>query len=227
MPTKRFLGFDIVRDRENKTVFISQQRYTESIIKKFGFDNLHPVKTPWPPKFELPKTWEPLLHEVKPYIKTTGSLNFLSTGTRPDITFTVFKLMEANSGPSNEHLQLLKHLFRYLIGTKTLGILYSGNQHALNPLTYADASLANDLMNRYSTGGHVMFVAGGPVLWKSKKQTFVALSSTEAEFTNLTPAGLSAQWISKIMVEFGTQQPTPLLLFTDSAKRPGKRDESI
>jgi hypothetical protein len=41
--------------------------------------------------------------------------------------------------------------------------------------------------------GHVIFVAGGPVIWKSKKQTFVALSTTEAEFTNITPTAYSLQ----------------------------------
>ena len=72
----------------------------------------------------------------------------------------------------------------------------------LNLRTYADASFADDPLTRYSTGGHVIFIAGGPVLWKSKKQTFVTLSSTEAEFTNLTPVALSAQWVVQILKEY-------------------------
>jgi hypothetical protein len=58
----------------------------------------------------------------------------------------------------------------------------------LGPLAYADASYADDLATRHLTGGHVVFFAGGPVFWKTKKQTFVALSTTEAEFCNLIPA---------------------------------------
>ena len=53
-------------------------------------------------------------------------------------------------------------------------------------------------------------------MWKTKKQTFVALSSTEAEFANLTPAGLSARWVARILEECGAPQKTPSILFTDS-----------
>ena len=61
-----------------------------------------------------------------------------------------------------------------------------------------------------------MFVAGAPVMWKTKKQTFVALSSTEAEFANLTPAALSAKWVARILEECDAPQPKPTILFTDS-----------
>ncbi|KAK4207228.1 hypothetical protein QBC37DRAFT_433796 [Rhypophila decipiens] len=83
-------------------------------------------------------------------------------------------------------------------------------------VAYADASYANDLLTRYSIGGHIVFLAGGPVFWKSKKQTFTAVSTTEAEFTNLTPAAQSLIWINQLMKEYGMEQPKPLLLYTDS-----------
>lgn len=52
---KRFLGFDIVRDRAKRTISLSQESYTRTIINKFGYEGLHAVKTPWPAKLELPK----------------------------------------------------------------------------------------------------------------------------------------------------------------------------
>ncbi len=60
-------------------------------------------------------------------------------------------------------------------------------------LTFANASLTNRLPSRHSTEGYIVFVARAPVLWKTKKQTFVVLSTIEAEFTNLTLAALSAK----------------------------------
>ena len=217
---KRFLGFDVIRDRKAKTIFLSQEAYTRNLLEKFEYVDVTESQTPWPSNFELPTIWEPLVHETKAYIKKTGSLNWLSMGTRPDITYTVSRLCEANSGPSESHLTLLKHLFRYLKRTASLGIQFGGSDLTENDLrlrTYADASHADHLLTRHSTGGHVVFLAGGPVLWKSKRQTFVTLSSTEAEFTNLTPAALSTQWVAQILREAGCQQPTPMLLFTDSA----------
>ena len=62
----------------------------------------------------------------------------------------------------------------------------------------------------------MVFVAGAPVVWKTKKQTFVALSTTEAEFANLTPAALSAKWVARILEECDAPQPKPTILFTDS-----------
>lgn len=82
--------------------------------------------------------------------------------------------------------------------------------------TFADTSFADDLVRRWSTGAHVVFVTGGPVLWKTKKQTFVALSTTEAEFANLTPAALATQWVAKILQDCGATQPTPHIVMTDS-----------
>jgi hypothetical protein len=215
---RRFLGFDIIRDRENRTIFLSQESFTRAMLHKYGFTDLSPANTPWPSKFVLPVQWTALETDRKAYVKKTGSLNWLSTGTRPDISFTVSKLCEANRGPSEQHISVSKHLFRYLVGTVTLGILLGGKLPITNLKlrAFADASFADDLLTRYSTGAHVVFIAGGPVLWKTKKQTFVAASTTEAEFTNLSPAGQSAQWVARILAEYGAPQPAPILLYTDS-----------
>ena len=82
---------------------------------------------------------------------------------------------------------------------------------------YCDAVFADDLISRYSTAGHVIFVAGGAIYWTSKKQTLVTLSTTEAEFINLTPTGCSILWIKALLTELGYPQKEPLLLLTDSA----------
>jgi hypothetical protein len=215
---KRFLGFDIMRDRKNHKIYISQETYIRAMLKKFGMDGVNPVKTPWKPKFELPRTWEPLTAKKSWYSSRTGALNWVSTGTRTDITYTTSRLSEANAGPSEAHIDAMNHLFRYMAGTMSYCIVL-GSKLPLNDmklLGYADASWADDPVYRYSTGGHVIFVAGGPVLWKSKKQSFVALSTTEAEFANLTPTAYSLQWVAKILEDCGAPQPAPHMIFTDS-----------
>ena len=164
-------------------------------------------------------TWEPLTKETKGYIKKTGLINWTSTSTRPDIAYTTSRLYEANSGPSQEHLDLMKHLFRYLRGTWNYALCFGGGDLTaddLKMMTFADASHADHQPSRHSTGGHIIFVAGAPVFWKTKKQTFVALSSTEAEFANLTPAGQSALWVAEILNECGYQQQIPVIIHTNS-----------
>ena len=216
---KCFLGFDVIRDRQVRKVFVSQESYVRAFLEKRDMDDCNPVVTPWPANFELPVTWEPLIDRQKAYIKDIGAVNWVACGTRPDIAYTVSRLAEANAGPSQAHLDLMKHLLRYLKGIANRGLEFGGPDLAtadLLMLTFADASLADRMPSRHSTGGHVVFVAGAPVVWKTKKQTFVALSTTEAEFANLTPAALSAKWVARILEECGAPQPKPTILFTDS-----------
>jgi len=215
---RRFLGFDVVRDRDARKIFITQSSYIKALLKKVDMWDCSPVSSPWPNKFELPTNWEPLMGAQKGYIKKTGSINWVACGTRPDISYTASRLCEANAGPSQEHLDLLKHLFRYLRGTVDHGLDFGGHLDTsdLKLTTFADASWADCQPTRHSTGAYVVFLAGGPVYWKTKKQTFVALSTTEAEFTNLTPAGRSALWVAKILEDCGVPQPAPQILFTDS-----------
>lgn len=58
-------------------------------------------------------------------------------------------------------------------------------------------------------------------MWKSKRQSFVALSTAEAEFINLTPTGRALLWINCLVQALqGSRYPQisqrPLLLMTDS-----------
>ena len=43
--------------------------------------------------------------------------------------------------------------------------------------------------------GYVFLAAGGAIMWKSKKQTMIALSSTEVEYVALSEAGHEAIWL--------------------------------
>ncbi|KJZ70290.1 hypothetical protein HIM_10334 [Hirsutella minnesotensis 3608] len=202
---KDFLGFTVIRDRPNNRIYLSQKKFTEKIISKYGYQAHNAATTPWPRGFELPATWEPDKTFQKSYIKQTGSLNFLSTGTRPDITYTTNRLCEANAGPSDQHKQLLKHLFRYLIGTTDLSLCLGGKCSISNLplLAFADAAFADRIPTRHSTAGYTIILAGCPILWKSNRQTIVALSTTEAEFMNLTPTGKALLWIDRIIQNLG------------------------
>ena len=50
-----------------------------------------------------------------------------------------------------------------------------------------DSDFAADLATRYSTGGHIIYLGCGPVVWYSKRQTIIAHSTAEAEYIALTP----------------------------------------
>jgi hypothetical protein len=116
------------------------------------------------------------------------------------------------------HYAALKRILRYLAGTKDLGITYSKtstNLHDNSFYGFADAAFANhdDLK---STSGYVFLASGGAITWKSKKQTTIALSSTEAEYVALSEAAREACWLRNLYKELGYNQEFPTIIKGDN-----------
>ena len=96
--------------------------------------------------------------------------------------------------PSLQHVTALKRILQYLAGTKTLGITYSKTANSPDDNIFhgfADAAFANH-NNHKLTSGYVFLAAGGAITWKFKKQTTIALSSTQAEYVALSKAAHEA-----------------------------------
>ena len=108
---------------------------------------------------------------------------------------------------------------RYLAGTKSYGITYStspGSTAIPNIFSgYADAAFANQ-DNCKSTSGYVFIASGGAITWRSKKQTTVALSSTEAKYIALAEAAHEACWLRHLYNELGYPQKLPTLIRGDN-----------
>src|SRR5579871_1575270 len=90
-----YLGIEIKRDRKNRTVSLSQLKYIEDILKKYGMENCRPISTPMDTNKKLSKAMclktPEEIEEIKniPYYNAVGSLIYLILRTRPDITFAV------------------------------------------------------------------------------------------------------------------------------------------
>jgi len=63
---------------------------------------------------------------------------------------------------------------------------------------YADADWARD-NDRKSTSGYIFKLYNNTIVWRSKKQTTVALSTTEAELISLCEATVEACWLVKLL----------------------------
>ena len=98
-------------------------------------------------------------------------INYLATGIRLDISYTVSRLYKANTGLSEAYLIVLKYLYKYLEITKVIGILLGGKYliDSIDLKAYGDTSYADDLRIRYLTSTYVVFLLRGPVFWKTKK----------------------------------------------------------
>ncbi|WVZ52287.1 hypothetical protein U9M48_003363 [Paspalum notatum var. saurae] len=109
-----------------------------------------------------------------------GSLLYL-TATRPDIQFAVYLCACYQASPRTSHRQAVKRIFRYLKFTPELGLWYSSGS-SLSLRGFSDADHAGCRIDRKSTSGTCQLLGTSLISWSSRKQTSVALSTTEAEY---------------------------------------------
>lgn len=93
------------------------------------------------------------------------------------------------------------------------GLTYGGEGYTSDVMdAYTDADWASN-KDRKSISGYVFLLAGGAVSWSAKKQTLVALSSTESEYITASHASRHLVWLRTLFSELGAPQPTPSTLF--------------
>jgi hypothetical protein len=194
------LNMAVKRDRVNRTITLSQQTYVEDLLQTFGMDQCKPASTPF--KYEdltvLPDGCEPHVlneEEHEEYRSIVGSLLYAANWTRLDLSYVVGVLARFVAKPYNYHLEAAKHVLRYLNGTKDKHLTFGTSTDADKLIIYSDSNWAGDRVDRKSTGGHVSVFHGHPIVWQSKKQKTIALSSAEAEYYALGEAVREALFI--------------------------------
>src|SRR4051812_23214143 len=95
--------------------------------------------------------------------------------------------------PGKEHWQLVQRITRYVKGTAAIGLNFDAAGTVITG--WPDASWADNVDDRKSTGGYCFFIGNNLVSWSSKKQNFIALSSNNAEFGALAEACREAFYI--------------------------------
>ena len=136
-----------------------------------------------------------------PYASACGSLMYAMIATRPDIAFAVGVVSKYMSNPGKKHQQAIKGIMRYLSHTKSMRLCY-GSQD-LSVKGYTDSDYAGDLDKRRSTSGYVFMLAGGAVSWRSRLQTCITQSTTEAEYVAATEACKEAVWLGRLVADLG------------------------
>jgi hypothetical protein len=212
---KQIVGLELDRDMEAGTLKIKQTLYIKRVLEKFGMADSHPVGTPLDPNVKLVKVPNDEHHDIPEYRSAIGSLMYAAIGTRPDISFAVQTLSQFMSNPGPAHWSAVKRVFRYLNGTRDLGIIYSKGGE-VEPLAYSDADWGANMIDRKSISGYVFQMANGPISWQSKKQPTVALSSMEAEYMAESLAARQVIWLRTLTTELGIPYPGPTTLQVDN-----------
>lgn len=194
---------------------MSQQKYVQTILKRFKMSDCKPVSTPLNCSIKLSLNMSPKTEEEKaevqnlPYQNLVGSLMYLATSTRPDIAHAVSVLSQYNTNYGKQHWIAGKRVLRYLKGTENYALKFKRANESL--VGYADADWGSNVDDRRSYTGYAFKLANAVISWDSRKQRTVAMSSTEAEYMSLSDCTKEAIHIRRFLAEiFGEQQTTTI-----------------
>ena len=192
---------------------------------------------------------------------TIGELIYALMVARVDISFAVITLSHYGSNPASIHYQAVRQVFAFLNNTRDDGLVYWQKRpradlphHALpvprsntidrlpapttvprELLAYSDSDWGSDALHRRSVTGSIIMLSGAAVLYTTKYQKALALSSTEAEFVSASNTGKTATYLRTILSDLGfvPDDPTRLLIdnigavFMVDAQAPTKRTRHV
>ncbi|GKE39372.1 putative ribonuclease H-like domain-containing protein, partial [Tanacetum coccineum] len=173
-----FLGLQVTQKDDG--IFISQDKYVDEILKKFGFSTVKTASTPMDTSKPLLKDTKAEDVDVHLYRSMIGSFMYLTT-SRPDIIFVVCAYARFQVTPKVLHLHAMKRIFRYLKGQPKLGLWYPKDS-PFDLEAYTDSDYAGACLDRKSTIGGCQFLGRRLISWQCKKQTIVSNSTIEAEY---------------------------------------------
>ena len=229
----------IVKGHEWITDDMHSARFPIPMIAESKFSRqMEDAKAPEDYKAQIKLQHEMGIH----YRQVIGELLYAMVTCRPDISYPVVKLSQYSITPAREHYEAAKQLLLYLKATKTDGIYYwrstphkdlpegplPTTKYDTHQATYeetknentleaaVDSDWAADSKHRKSVSGIVLQIAGGAVLYKTKFQDTIALSSTQAEFSAACDAGKCILFVRSLLDEIGLPQDKATTLYIDN-----------
>jgi hypothetical protein len=235
------LGLTIKYDRKAGTLALGNAKYVEQIAKRFGIDldvttaSKTPCSKPRLRLYPNDVTQEPIIgaKEQQEYRAGVGSLNWMTTTNRPDLSFTVSQLARHLAAPTASHVACLYHALRYaVVITRDLALTYhrepvvspmiltADEETVITPnrlIGFCDADFANAIDTRKSHTGFVFLLNNADIDWKSSQQRLVASSSTESEYLVLSHCSKGAEYLRHVLAFLDQPQTAPTPIMEDNA----------
>ena len=164
--------------------------------------------------------------QVSPEMQTryrsgVGMLLYLVKHSRPEIANAVRELTRCMDKATKEAYREMLRVLKYVCDTQTLGLKMFIKRDEGGPMDwqlviYLDSDWANCKETRKSISGFVMFLCGVPIMWRSKQQKSVSLSSTEAEWYALSEAVKEILFVAMVLLDMGISVKTPIVVRVDN-----------
>jgi hypothetical protein len=148
-----------------------------------------------------------------PYAKAVGKIMYAYLVSFPQLAYSIRTLSQFMQNPGKPHWEGVKRVLRYLQGAKDSRLVLGGANRGLEGFTDADYANRPD---RHSISGYAFLYGGGAISWSSKRQSTIALSSTEAEYISLSNGSREAIWLRSLFGEMTKPLETPTPIFCDN-----------
>ena len=211
-PLNYFLGLEVSSSADN--YYLTQAKYTSDLIFRASITDSKIVDTPIDYNCGLNSHDGESLSNVTLYRQLLGSLIYL-TVTRPDISYAIHVVSQFMAALRSPHYAVVLRILRYLKDTIFDGLHFSSHS-SLTLQTYSDADWASDPIDRRSTTGYCFLLGDSLMSWRSKKQTVVARSSTEAEYKALAATTSELIWLRWLLQDLGVDYSTATKLHYDN-----------
>ena len=207
---KDYLGVNITKLKDG-SIKLTQPHITDQIIEQTKLNpKAEPKQTPaLSSKILTPDYEGKQFDERFDYRSIIGKLNFLEKSTCPDIAYAGHQCARFSSNPKQSHGKAVEHIASYLKGTRDHGIIIKPDT-VKSMEVFADADFSGnwnridaefDPNTAKSRTGYLITFCDCPIIWTSKIQTTIALSSTKTEYAALSQSMREAVPLMSLIAE--------------------------
>jgi hypothetical protein len=210
--TLSYTGMTFEFNSNKKEVKISQKGYVEDILR----DNNIEGTASSPANYNIMKRDDKSKAiSTNLYLSHVMKLMYLAKRTRPDILFSVSLLATRSQNPTEQDMNHINRIYKYLNGTKDLGLTLKPTSFDIH--VYADASFGTHIDGKSHTGViATVGMNGGAAYTSSTKQKLVTKSSTEAELVAANDGTNQIIWMRNFIMDIGFNIDKPSILYQDN-----------
>jgi len=223
--TSDYLGCEVLFSSDRRRAWLGQPYLIKNLAKHFWsiVKDLQVYKTPGTPHKTLQRPQDGLIEvdneEHSRFRSGVGMLLYLIKHSRPDISNSVRELSKLLDRPTSIGIKEMRRCIKFVLDTREYGLkifprAVDDNHWELT--VYTDSDWAGDKDTRRSVSGFIIYLMEVPIMWRSRQQRSVTLSSSEAEYVSLSEAAKEIKFVYQIMVSMGLQVRTPITVRVDN-----------
>jgi len=224
-----FLGCAILREGDKKECWLLQTHLIKKLEKNFkkATKKLRMMCTPGSPRKIIRRNTPDDVRLNKQghrqYRSGVGSLLYLLKHSRPELCNPIRELSKAMQEPNTDHRKEMLRVIKWVVSTANHGLrikpeveLDESGNIIWTLCGYCDSTWGSDPDDGKSVSGYIMYFMGVPIVWKSKTQRHVTLSSTEAEHCSSTELVKEMLYVKQILESLDIEVRLPMKIYIDN-----------